>query len=91
MKNSLVSAKPRSLKPRPPPVDIPPMKYVGSMSAIFKEGPARAAVIAAAIPPGVAPYTTISYAIFDEQRENNVSAKDNKFGRSIIINKVWLK
>jgi hypothetical protein len=65
------------------------MKYVGSMRAIFKEGEARAAVIAAAIPPGVAPYTTISYAVVDEQRENSVSAANNKFDRDMTINKVY--
>jgi hypothetical protein len=55
------------------------------------EGAARATVIAAAIPPGVAVYTIISYAILDEQRENRNRETNDQFGRSIVINKMWLK
>jgi hypothetical protein len=53
--NSLVASRPRSRKPIPPAVDIPPIYNVGSIITIEKEDDSRAAVIAAAIPPGVAP------------------------------------
>ena len=55
MSHLLVASKPRSRRPIPPAADIPPMSDVGSTITMEKEDDIRAAVIAAAIPPGVAP------------------------------------
>ena len=57
MINILVTSQPRSRRPIPPAADIPPIYDVGSIITTENDGAARAAVIAAAIPPGVAPYT----------------------------------
>ncbi len=53
-KDLRTSYKWQSLKPIPPAVAIPPTYAVGSMITIDREADARAAVTAAAIPPGVA-------------------------------------
>lgn len=46
----------------PPAYAMPPMFAVGSTMIIEKDGTNRAAVMAAAIPPGVDVYIAISYA-----------------------------
>ena len=59
----------------PPATAIPPIFGVGSIITIDKELDDLAAVIAAAKPPGVAPYMATSYADTFETKEINTTRK----------------
>jgi len=61
------------------------------MITIENEGDVRAAVIAAAIPPGVAPNIATSYAVLTEQAKSTNIIKEYKIEENMITIKVGCK
>jgi len=61
------------------------------MRTIENEGDVQAAVIAAAIPPDVAPNIATSYAVLTEQAKSTNIVKEYKIHENIITIKMWCK